>query len=101
MTVKLINSETWKCPLKTHFTLLLNNDNFLYWYMIIQPSWLSMLFALGKLDKHNWHQRSHGQIFFIRNIIKLTSNVLNCVLSQYALIQMGAGAAGGVGGRDK
>lgn len=44
-------------------------------------------------DTHNWHQSSHCQTFFIRNIIKLTSNLLKCVLSQYALIQMGAGAA--------
>lgn len=29
-----------------------------------------------------------------RKIIKLTRNLLNCALSQYALIQMGAEAAG-------
>lgn len=55
-----------------------------------------MQFTLGKSHIHNWCHRSHCKTFFIRNIIKLTSNLLHCALSQYALIQMGAGAAVGL-----
>lgn len=84
--VKLSNSA------KISTILLLNIAYFLYWYVL---TWQRLV--INTVYQHNWHQRSHCQTFFIRNIIELTSNLLNCALSQYALIQMGAGAAGELG----
>lgn len=95
ITVNFTNSGIWKFPLKTHFIVFSEYWQFsLLVCVLLRRSWLPMQFTLRKPDTRDWHHRTRCQTVFIRKVSKLTSNLLHCALSQYALIHMGAGAAG-------